>query len=80
MAMIKFNTNQTCIEFYNAIKDQVEVLQAIKSKDKYSVHVKPKPCGVLRLADNNDMGNTKDDSDEDFDDHDADNENSNNDK
>lgn len=35
MALIKFNTNQTCIEFFNSIKDQPDILQAIKGGKKY---------------------------------------------
>ena len=35
MALIKFNTNQTCLEFYNTIKDQPDILRAIKGGNKY---------------------------------------------
>lgn len=35
MALIKFNSNQTCIEFFNSIRDQPDILRAIKNGDKY---------------------------------------------
>lgn len=35
MALIKFNTNQTCVDFFNSIKNQPDILQALKSGQKY---------------------------------------------
>lgn len=37
MALIKFNTKQSCIEFYNSIKENRPVLEAIKSGGKYNL-------------------------------------------
>jgi hypothetical protein len=31
MMTIKFNTNQTCLEFYESIKNRPDILKAIKS-------------------------------------------------
>lgn len=61
LAMIKFNTNQSCTEFYSFLKDQPDVLQAIKSKQKYSI--KAKPCGVLKLS-NDEMDNNTEHNEE----------------
>lgn len=35
MVMTKYNCTQSCIDFYNAIKTNKEVLQAITSNQKY---------------------------------------------
>lgn len=35
LALIKFNTNDTCIEFYKKISKETEVLRAVQSGDKY---------------------------------------------
>lgn len=35
MVIIKFNTSQSCIEFYDSIKENAPVLEAIKSGEKY---------------------------------------------
>lgn len=36
MAKIKYNTNQSCIEFYHSIKGNTSVLNAIRSGEKYT--------------------------------------------
>lgn len=49
MALVKFNTNQTCTEFFNAIKNEPSILRAIKGGKKYeesSIRMKNK---VLQL-------------------------------
>lgn len=36
MMTIKFNTDQTCLEFYEIIKCRPDILKAIKSDTKYT--------------------------------------------
>lgn len=36
MMTIKFNTNETCLEFHEAIKCRPDILGAIKSNSKYT--------------------------------------------
>lgn len=35
LALIKFNCNQTCLDFFASIQSEPDVLRAIKSGDKY---------------------------------------------
>ena len=35
LALIKFNCNQTCMEFFNGIKETTDILRAIQSGGKY---------------------------------------------
>lgn len=35
MELVKYNTNQSCVEFYQSIKENPAVLTAIKSGEKY---------------------------------------------
>lgn len=60
MALIKFNTNQTCIEFYNSIKGQPDILKAIKSGKKYEQNAIRMNTRALQLRDNNDIENSDD--------------------
>lgn len=39
MALIKYNTNQSCIEFYQSIKGNRSVLDAIRSGEKYKIAI-----------------------------------------
>lgn len=36
MMTIKFNTDQTCLEFHDSIKNRPDILKAIKSNGKYT--------------------------------------------
>lgn len=36
LALIKFNTKETCVQFYGKISKQTDVLRAIKSGNKYT--------------------------------------------
>lgn len=48
LALVKFNTKETCVQFYNKISKQTDVLRAVKSGQKYS----KKGDGVFDLQSN----------------------------
>lgn len=52
MAVIKFNTNQTCADFYNSVKSQTDILRAVKSGQKYHYNKLTNTNGTLQLAEN----------------------------
>lgn len=56
MALIKFNTNQTCLEFFGSIKDQPDILQAIKSGKKYEQNTIRMNNRALQLNDDDRAG------------------------
>lgn len=57
MEMVKYNTNQSCVEFYQSIKDNLTVLEAIKSGEKYS-KAKVKNQQILPLQLNTEINNS----------------------
>lgn len=59
--MIKFNTHQACTDFYNSIKNQPDILRAIKSGEKYNYNKVIKTNGTLQLANNMDENDSSDD-------------------
>lgn len=58
MALIKFNTNQTCIEFFNEIKNDPAILRAIKGGQKYKESATRMHSRVLQL--NQEIDNSRD--------------------
>lgn len=42
MMTVKFNTKQSCMDFYKTIREQPDVLRAIKSGEKYKFNSKNK--------------------------------------
>lgn len=52
LAMIKFNSDQTCTDFYSILKTQPDVLRAIKSNEKYPAKKNAMNFKLLPLAAN----------------------------
>lgn len=50
MMLVKFNTNQTCIKFFNAIKNQPEILQGGKKYEENSTRMNNRSARRLLLT------------------------------
>lgn len=64
LMLIKFNCNQTCLEFFNTIKEQNDILQAISSGDKYKENKSRMEHRALQLNKGQQTGGDNDDDDD----------------